>query len=98
MLLSTLLLPFAAFATLVAGDACQLGGAEADVDTAHRCCNRLSAPDKWFSGNPNQGICVMNSTMVAAYNYCLHKWAPKAKDARCIECDETTNCGLKDTD
>lgn len=92
MLYKSILL--AALVPLVAGNACVVSGETADVSTAQRCCNRLSAPDQWFSNSANQGICVFPEATQAAYEYCVAKWTAAVYDIVCIACDETTECGL----
>lgn len=92
---STLLPLFAALATLVAGDACVVGGPVSRVATGEDCCDNVSGG--WFSKYPNQGICVMTAQTQPLYEKCVALQAPKY-NLVCIECDEKVDCGLTPTE
>ncbi|KAI9707924.1 MAG: hypothetical protein M1820_004343 [Bogoriella megaspora] len=91
------LLPFAALLTLVAGNACVIGGPAGDVTDASKCCSRIAGNNKFFSGSPNQGICVLPAAAQNTYEACVKYFTDDTYDFRCITCDETTNCGLEPT-
>ncbi|KAK3046611.1 hypothetical protein LTR09_011893 [Extremus antarcticus] len=93
--LSLLLLPLAALTTLVASEACVVGGPAARVAAGERCCDFVG--EGWFSKYPYQGICVLNGTALPIYEKCVGRFAPDY-DLVCIECDETVSCGLKPID
>lgn len=93
--LSTLLLPLAALAATVAGDACVVGGPTWRVAAGERCCARVSGG--WFSNYPNQGICVLTAAAQPVYDRCVALYAP-TYELVCIKCDETVDCGLAPTD
>lgn len=88
---SLLLLPLAALTTLVASDACVVGGPESRVNAGEKCCG--FAAGTWFSKYDYQGICVMTEEARVYYEKCVARFAP-AYELVCIECDETVNCGL----
>ena len=91
------LLSLAALITLVVGNACVVGGPEDDVTDAEKCCNRLSGQNQFFSNSPNQGICVLPAAVQSSYEACVARLALDTYDIVCIDCDETTECGLKPT-
>lgn len=92
---SLLLLPLAALAATVAGEACVVGGPEARVDAGERCCGFVAGT--WFSKYSYQGICVMTEELQPFYERCIARFAP-TYDLVCIQCDETENCGLDPID
>jgi len=84
-----------ALATTVAGNACVVGGPVSRVSSAKACCNDVSG--KWFAKYANQGICVMTAAEQVEYQECIKEFAPNYHLV-CIECDETTDCGLAPTE
>ena len=76
---------------LVAGDACVIGGPAARVTGARRCCGGVSG--KFFQNYPNQGICVLTSAVDNQFEACVGT-VDATYDLVCIQCDETTDCGL----
>ena len=93
--LSIPLLPVAAITTLVAGEACVIGGPVWRVSAGERCCGLVDG--NWFSKYPNQGICVFAENDQPEYESCVAHVAPNY-DLVCIECDETDDCGLDPID
>jgi hypothetical protein len=81
------------FATLVAGNACVIGGPALAVKYAHTCCYGVSG--SWHQKYANQGICVLAASVEDHYSDCVEvKNATNEYDFTCIVCDESDDCGL----
>lgn len=79
------------FATLVAGEACVVGGPVTRVDSAEKCC--YYSGGKVFRNYPNQAICVFSKDAISKFDGCFEYKEPDYVPT-CIACDETVDCGL----
>ena len=73
--------PLLSLLTLVASDACVVGGPGDKVSQAEICCFRYNGT--WYQNYPVQAICVLPSNSTK-YEACVEKIAPPALDLTCI--------------
>jgi len=72
--------------SLVAGDACVVGGPADEVTAAEYCCGR--AHGTWYQFFDVQAICVMDSARTPGYSYCVdHIAGYPGLDTTCIPGD-----------
>ena len=84
---SLLAVPFAFLVTKALGNACVVGSAPKDVDNAQLCCTHTDVAGTWFSGDAEQGICVLEAGVAqTSFEDCVNYFA-SGSDLICIQCD-----------